>query len=53
MRKEYCADTGTEGEVALESCDIDEISTAKTWTYVKLSGIFILLLFFYNFGKLK
>jgi len=32
MRKEYCKETDDGNTRPVESCDIDEISTAKTWT---------------------
>ncbi len=32
MRKEYCAEEEGGSNQPIESCDIDEISTAKTWT---------------------
>ena len=34
MRKEYCTETDDGRTQPVESCDIDEISTAKAWTYV-------------------
>ena len=32
MTKEYCTEDTTDGGQLIESCDIDEISTAKQWT---------------------
>ena len=34
MRKEYCKEEETDNRQPVESCDIDEIAIAKSWTYV-------------------
>ena len=32
MRKEYCKEEETDNRQPVESCDIDEIAIAKSWT---------------------
>ena len=34
MRKEYCKEDETDNRQPVESCDIDEIAIAKSWTWV-------------------